>query len=253
MERTGVIAPSIFAADSLNLEKECQSVIENGAQWLHVDIMDGRFCPNIAIGYQTVHALRKKWPTLFLDCHMMVTEPEKWVETLTGCASCFTFHIEAVVPEDKLSLITKDTPLSDPIFARAVALVDQIRAAGIKAGVAVSPATPVDTVLPLVEILDYALVMTVVPGFSFQKFIPECVPKVAAILEHAATLPKEGALPLGVGVDGGVAKDTCCACGAAGATVLVAGGGVFKSTDRAAAIAELQAALKVPAAAPTHK
>lgn len=212
-----VMAPSILASDFSRLLEDCQSVLSpagGAAEWLHVDVMDGHFVPNISIGPCVVQALRKQLPHAFLDVHCMITEPEKWIEEFASAGSSqMTFHLEA----------TED--------ARATA--EKIRAHGMQCGVALKPATPVDggnaALLALIDekLVDMVLIMTVEPGFGGQSFMADMMPKVRFLRERYPFL--------NIQVDGGLGEKTIAPAAEAGANVIVAGTSVFKAADRAAA------------------
>ncbi|RNF21267.1 ribulose-5-phosphate 3-epimerase [Trypanosoma conorhini] len=205
-----LMAPSILASDFARLLDECVHVLsdEGGAsEWIHVDVMDGHFVPNISVGMCVVESLRKHLREAFLDVHCMITNPHRWVDEMARAgASQMTFHLEAT---------------EDP---KAVA--NQIRAAGMQCGVALKPGTPASAVSELLEekLVDMVLVMTVEPGFGGQSFMQDMMPKVEE-LRRAHPL-------LNIQVDGGLSEGTVHAAAEAGANIIVAGTSIFKAPDR---------------------
>ena len=191
-----IISPSILSADFANLERDIKLVEEAGADWLHIDVMDGHFVPNITIGVPVVKSI-KKVTKLPLDVHLMIENPEKYIEAFAHAgADILTFHYEAV----------KDVP----------AIVDLIKSFGIKAGMSIKPKTSPDDVLNFLNILDLLLVMTVEPGFGGQSFMEDCAEKIPVIKRHA---PEN----LIIQVDGGINAQTAKICTKYGANSLVAG------------------------------
>jgi ribulose-phosphate 3-epimerase len=209
-----MIAPSILSADFARLADAADSV--GGADWLHVDVMDAHFVPNLTIGLPVVQSLRKA-TDLPLDCHLMIDDPDRWAPGYAEAgAANVTFHVEAA----------RD----------AVQTARAIRAAGALAGLSVKPGTPLEPYLELLREFDTLLVMTVEPGFGGQEFMADMLPKVRLAREHV----RAGHLRLFVEVDGGIAPDTIEAAAEAGADVFVAGSAVFGADDPAAAVEKLR-------------
>jgi ribulose-phosphate 3-epimerase len=213
-----LVAPSILSADLGRLADEVAEVEKGGADWIHVDVMDGRFVPNLTLGPVVVQALRPR-TRLPLDVHLMIVEPERYIEAFAEAgADIISVHVEA------------STHLQ-----RTLA---EIRRLGKKSGVVLNPHTPEDHVRYVLEDADLVLVMSVNPGFGGQRFLPSVVPKIAALRKMI-----DGAgLNVALEVDGGVAPDTAKQVVDAGARVLVAGSAVFGKPDRRQAIAAIRQA-----------
>ncbi len=202
------IAPSILSADFSKLASEIASV--KGADWIHVDVMDGHFVPNLTIGPVVVEAL-KRHTQLPLDCHLMVSEPHKWIESFAQAgARAITIHVEA----------SKDL-LGD---------LKQIRALGCWAGVSLNPATPLSAIEPVLDHVDLVLVMSVHPGFGGQKYMEGSADKIRELARA------RGKRKFWIEVDGGVSEKNAGELSRAGAEIFVAGSAIFKQSDRAAAV-----------------
>lgn len=211
-----IIAPSILAADFANLADEARRV-EGAADWLHVDVMDAHFVPNLTIGLPVVASLRKT-TSLPFDCHLMIENPERWALGYAEAGSHnVSFHAEAS---------------EDP-----VALAKDLRQAGCLAGLAIDRDTLVEPYLDLLPHFDTLLIMTIKAGFGGQEFLPELLEKVRIARRHA----RSGHLNLRIEVDGGVAEDTIAACAEAGADAFVAGTAVYSAADPAEACRRLRA------------
>ncbi|TPX72275.1 ribulose-phosphate 3-epimerase [Spizellomyces sp. 'palustris'] len=229
------IAPSMLSSDFAQLAAEAKRMIDYGADYLHMDVMDGHFVPNLTMGAPIIKCLRKHTDA-FLDCHLMVSNPEKWVDDFAKAgASLYCFHIEAT---GQYGLVRNVVDLKSPIIYHglpvddASGLIDKIHAAGMKAGLAVKPKTKVDVVFPLAEKLDQVLIMTVEPGFGGQKFMEDCVEKVRILRNKYPELDIE--------VDGGLGPDTIDKATSAGANVIVAGTAIFGAPSPKDVIAVLR-------------
>lgn len=210
------IAPSILSADFSKMGEEVCSLQECGADLVHCDVMDGVFVPNITFGIKMVEDLRKV-TSLPLDCHLMIVNPEKYVDKFAAAgADYITVHYEAC--KDNLASVLK-----------------QIKAAGVKCGAVINPDTPVCAIADCIPLCDMVLVMSVFPGFGGQKFIPSVLDKVREIRAIADGL----GLDIDIQIDGGINAETAVLAREAGANVLVAGNAVFKAENRAEMIKKL--------------
>lgn len=209
-----IIAPSALASDFGKLASECQRVLDDGADWLHMDVMDGHFVPNITMGAPVLEWVKKSIPDIKMDCHMMVANPLQWVEPVAKAGGYqYTFHYEAT--DDHM------------------AVIQEIKKHGMRAAIALNPSTPASVLSDeLIAQLDMVLVMTVWPGKGGQKFMPEQMPKLRNLRERYAKLDLQ--------VDGGVGPKTIDECTQSGANVAVAGTAVFGAQDVKQAILDMR-------------
>ena len=213
------IAPSILSADFANLQRDIQNIKDNGADIVHVDVMDGIFVPNITFGIGFTKAMRKV-SDLVLDVHLMIDRPIRYVEQFVKAGADYvTIHVEADQSQNTLEAL------------------DKIHALGCKAGIVLKPRTPAEAAIPYLEKCDMILVMTVEPGFGGQKFMADMMPKVTQLREWLDDINPDCL----VEGDGGGDANTCAVCKEAGADVLVAGSAYFKAADRTAFVKTIQA------------
>ena len=210
------IAPSILASDFSRLAEELKDIEKGGADYVHLDVMDGHFVPNLSFGVPIIKALRP-CTNLPFDVHLTTYHPEEYLEGLEKAGThMVSFHVEAVPHLDRM--------------------IHNIKDRGMKAGIALNPGTSLASIDQVLPLLDYVLIMSVNPGFGGQKFIPYSLDKIAAL----SAMIKERGLTIPIEVDGGVNKDNAPLLKKAGAEILVAGSSVFGKEDRAAAIRDLK-------------
>lgn len=225
--RPAIIAPSLLSCDLSNLAIEARTMMKLGADWMHMDIMDGHFVPNLTFGPPIISSLHSSFHTNptsstaedskkgYIDCHLMVTDPYQWIEPLRKAgASSITFHLESTLPTPP----DNGDGISDPV----INMINTIRNAQMNVGIVIKPSTPVERLFPYVDLLDVVLIMTVEPGFSGQSFMVDMVPKVQKL---RAKFPNAN-----IQVDGGISPETVDVVAQAGANVIVAASAIFNET-----------------------
>lgn len=214
-----ILSPSILAADAMNLQRDLTKTAEYGAKWLHIDIMDGLFVPNLSFGYSTVKGIRG-FSDLVLDVHLMIDRPIRYIEQFCKAGSdILTIHVEADTPEN-----TKKA-------------LQMIRDMGVKPGIVVKPNTPAEAIREYLPMVDLVLVMTVEPGFGGQSFMTHMMPKVKALRQMLNEVNPDCYLE----VDGGVDLVTGEICKENGANVLVAGSAFYKAEDKVSFVKQMEA------------
>ncbi|KAL0224508.1 hypothetical protein P9112_003898 [Eukaryota sp. TZLM1-RC] len=215
MALKSIIAPSMLSCDFGHLAEESSFMKSCGADWLHLDVMDMHFVPNLTIGFPVIKSLRKH-SDMFFDCHLMVENPASYIDGFASAgADMFTFHYEAVDNHEEI--------------------ITQIRNSGMRAGISIKPATPDSAIHHLLDLVDMVLVMTVEPGFGGQAIIQDCLDKVKSL---------RGIKPnLDIQVDGGIDTTTISLAAGAGANVIVAGSAIFKAADKKETIKQLRNAV----------
>lgn len=216
-----LIAASILSADFGHIADECRDVLDRGADLLHIDVMDGHFVPNLTMGVDMIRGLRQHMPDAYLDVHLMVEKPGEYITSFAEAgADMFTFHLE---------VCTAMRPHGED----ADSLIDRIRSAGMHAGLVVNPSTAIEPMAPYLDELDMVLIMSVNPGRSGQKFIPEVLDKVRWVKERIGEKTR-------LQIDGGLNPSTVQSAIDAGVDVIVSASALFGADDRSAAIAALR-------------
>lgn len=212
-----IISPSLLSCDFAKMGEEVKRMEDAGAQWMHIDVMDGHFVPNITIGAPVVKSLKKEMNSV-ADVHLMISDPLRYAEDFAKAGADFiTFHVESD---------------SDPVET-----INKIRELGCKPSISVKPKTPAETIFPYLEMVDMVLVMTVEPGFGGQSFMADMMPKVKTIREECE---RRGLHDMYIEVDGGIDTNTISVAAEAGANAFVSGSAIFKTPDAKVIISELK-------------
>ena len=215
-EIRSLIGPSILNADLSALADESRRLVDAGADYLHLDVMDGHFVPNLTIGHPVIKCLRKQLPNIYFDAHMMVAKPEQWIEEMAKAgASQYTFHIESTTPENIPEVIRK------------------IKEADMKVGLGIKPKTDVQVLSEFINDIDVVLIMTVEPGFGGQKFMGDMMEKIRWLRKTYPHL-------VHIEVDGGVNMKTIEQCAQAGANMIVSGSALVESTQPSKDMAQMK-------------
>ncbi|MBQ0136211.1 MAG: ribulose-phosphate 3-epimerase [Oscillospiraceae bacterium] len=212
-----IISPSLLSCDFAKMGEEIKRMEDAGAQWMHIDVMDGHFVPNITIGAPVLKSLKKEMNSI-ADVHLMISDPLKYVEDFAKAGADFiTFHVESD---------------SDPVET-----IKKIREFGARPSISVKPKTPAEVIFPYLEMVDMVLVMTVEPGFGGQSFMADMMPKVKTIREECE---RRGLHDMYIEVDGGIDTNTISVAAEAGANAFVSGSAIFKAPDAKVIISELK-------------